>query len=165
MEYISPRDFIRKLTCNYLKYISFSILFFIGFYIYFLRFLDIGMLFEPPLAPWVLSMYLGFWAFPVYGFLKLNKDRKQELGLYARPRLEVYPLQEAYLVKFRTITFWFVLAILAFCCTNHTPMSLPFWLILIIIALEKNSIFRLAKFFNFKSNVAYETFLENQWLV
>lgn len=164
MKYSSPKEYIRALDQVYFKYVSIPILAFFAYYVYFLRNTGRDQLFEPELKPLHIGIYIALWLIPIIFFIKKNSDIKKTVRLEIdfEKQMEVY--KEQLHKKFLIVILLFILAVAVFAATNINMMSLPVWVMFILMSIDKPNIFKASKSFKFASKETYDAFLKDSWL-
>lgn len=164
MKYSRPREFVRNLDAVYMKYVSVPLLAFFVYYIYFLMYVGRSELFEPQIKPLFISLYISLWALPIYFLARVQKGILKEVRASGDLEKQIESFEQLIGRKYLVLLFFFSLSIVVFCFTNSHIMSLPVWIMFILVSVEKPSMFKAVKIFKFQSKEAYDTFLKDEWL-
>lgn len=163
MNFDTPKEFVVKLDRTFLKFVSVPILFFFVYYCYFSYHQGRGTLLTPELDVKWIYIYIGLWTVPVYMFWKKKKsmiktafDKESMID-----KLDI--IYEHSLKSYWFIFILIIISICVFCLTNHSLVSLPVWVMIIIISVEKPSIYRVGKLLRFRTKDQYMTFVNDQW--
>lgn len=164
MKYSRPREFVRNLDAIYLKYVSFPLLGFFAYYIYFLVNVGRSQLYEPEIQSTYISLYISLWVLPLIILFRIQKKIVAEVRQSENLEKQIDTFELLIGKKYLVLLLFFVLAIVVFMITNNQWMSLPVWFMFILVSLEKPSMFKAVKIFKFKSKEEYDTFLKDEWL-
>lgn len=163
MNYETPKEFVTLLDRTFIKFISLPILFFFVYYVYSIYNQNKGVLFEPDLKQeWIYS-YVTFWALPIFYLFKKKKKMIQSIMTKEAMKDKLDVLLNDSIKNYWLILIMFIFSIIVFYFTNHPLVSFPVWVMIIIVSIEKPSIYRVGKTLRFRTKDQYMTFINDIW--
>jgi len=158
-----PKEFLKKLDQIFLIYMSLPILFFFGYYLWFLKNHKVEGFNAMTISDGNMILAVALWVVLILVLYQWKKKLLKEIR-------DIEDLQErmnALYVKlnlfYQVVLALFIVSLVAFHITKQHMISATVWIMFIVVSVEKPNLYRVARYLKFKTKEQFKDFTVNKF--
>ena len=158
-----PKEFLKKLDQIFLIYMSAPILFFFGYYLWFLNNSKKELLDVLNMSDGNMILAVVFWLILILILYQWKRKLLKQIRTIEDLQERMNVLYVKLNLFYQVVLALFIVSLIAFHITKQHMISAPVWVMFIVVSVEKPNLYRVARYLRFKTKAQFSDFVINKF--